>query len=64
MAVNVHYDIRFRICQNQFALANSETLWIQLNNDMDWTFIIGIVHRHPDASKAAFTWATFLRAIF
>ena len=41
----------FRICRNQFALANSESLWINLNNNVGWTFTIGILYRHPDASK-------------
>ena len=51
VAVYVHDDISLRICQNQFALANSESLWIHLNKSMGWTFTIGILFRHPDASK-------------
>ena len=51
VAVYVHDDMSFRIRRNQFALANSESLWIHLNNNMGWTFTIGIVYRHPDASK-------------
>ena len=30
VAVYVHYDISFRICQNQFVLSNLESLWITL----------------------------------
>ena len=43
VAVFVRDDINFRICQNQFALANCESLWICLDNDMGWTFTLGIV---------------------
>ena len=51
VAVYVHDDTSFRIRQNQLAFTNSESLWIHLNNNMRWTFTIGIVYRHPDASK-------------
>ena len=51
VAVYVHNDISFRICRNQFALTNSESLWIKINNNMGWIFTVGIVYRQPDVSK-------------
>ena len=35
------------MCENQYQLCNSEALWLNIINQSDTFFVIGVIYRHP-----------------
>ena len=50
IAMYIQDILKFRICQKQHQLTNSEALWIKIENFNEHPTINDIVYRHPDSS--------------
>ena len=46
-AMYISDNIKYKMCENQYQLCNSEALWVNINDQSDASFVIGVIYRHP-----------------
>ena len=50
VAMYIREILKFKICQKQHQLTDSEALWIKIDNLTEHSTTIGVVYRHPNSS--------------
>ena len=40
-------NLKYKVYENQYQLCNSEALWVNIIDQPDTSFVIGVIYRHP-----------------
>ena len=46
-AVYISDNLKYKVCENQYQLCNSEAVWVNITDQSDTSFVIGVIYRHP-----------------
>ena len=46
-AMYISDNLKYKVCENQYQLCNSEALWVNIIDQFDTSFVIGVIYRHP-----------------
>ena len=46
-AMYISDNLKYKVCENQYQLSNSEALWVNIIDQTDTSYVIGVIYRHP-----------------
>ena len=46
VAMNISNNLKYKVCENQYQLCNSEALWITIIDQNNSSYVIGVIDRH------------------
>ena len=47
VAMHISDNLKYKVCENQYQLCNSEALWVNIIDQSDTSYVIRITYRHP-----------------